>query len=133
MGFTVDLPESLKRESEVTMAQDHLSTTHEWSEQQVSIFGRTFFHRQCQICGRDFARSLNEGEWRAVHVGVLEFHLLDKETTRRWVSEDCPGRRLPDDERIHPGGPDDERIPPEGDLHASSSKRGAGDRGERTP
>jgi hypothetical protein len=125
------------------MAQYHLSTTHEWSEQQVSIFGRTFFHRQCQICGRDFARSLNEGEWRAVHVGVIEFHLLDKETTRRWVSEDCPGRRLPDDERIHPGGPDDERIHPGGpdderihpggDVHASSSKRRAGDRGEPTP
>lgn len=88
------------------MARFHLSTTHLWSEQQVSINRRTFFHRQCQICDRDFARSRDDGEWRAVHVGVLSLDFLDDETTKRWVSEDCPGRPLPGEgncERIQPG------------------------------
>jgi hypothetical protein len=74
------------------MARYHLSTTHLWAEQQVTIGHRTFFHRQCQVCGRDFVRSLDDGEWRAVHVGGLKFDFLNEGTTRRWVSEDCPGR-----------------------------------------
>jgi len=76
------------------MGRYHLSTTHLWAEQQVSIRGRTFFHRQCQVCDRDFVRSLDDGEWRAVHVGVLSLDFLDDETTQRWVSEDCPGSPL---------------------------------------
>jgi hypothetical protein len=44
----------------------HLSDTHLWCEQQVTIDHRTFFHRQCQICDRDFVRALDEGEWRGV-------------------------------------------------------------------
>src|SRR5262249_57986949 len=86
--------ESLKRGSEVTMARYHLSTTHLWSEQQVSIGGRTFFHRQCQICRRGFARSLDNGEWDSVHVGFLSFNFLDDEITQRWVTENCPGGPL---------------------------------------
>src|SRR5262245_19485861 len=99
------------------MARYHLSNTHLWSEQQVSIKGRTFFHRRCQICGRDFARALDEGEWRAVHVGLLVFDFLDEVTTQRWVSEDCPGRPLP-------GEADYEHIRLGRETHASS-KRGA--------
>jgi len=76
------------------MGRYHLSTAHLWSEQQVTIDHRTFFHRQCQICDGDFVRALGEGEWRAVHVGGLRFDFLNEETTRRWVSEDCPGRPL---------------------------------------
>ena len=98
------------------MGRYHLSTTHLWSEQQVTIDHRTFFHRQCQICGRDFVRSLNEGEWRAVHVGVLKFDFLNEETTRCWVSDDCPGRRLP-------GEGNDERIQPIGGVQSSSKLR----------
>jgi uncharacterized cysteine cluster protein YcgN (CxxCxxCC family) len=89
------------------MARYHLSTTHLWSEEQVTIDRRTFFHRQCQVCGRDFARSLDDGEWRAVYVGGLRCDFLNDETTRRWVSEDCPGKRLPGEgngDRIQPGG-----------------------------
>src|SRR5262249_25763574 len=106
------------------MAQYHLSTTHLWSEQRVSIKGRPFFHRRCQICERDFARPLVEEEWRAVHVGVLSLDFLDDETTQRWVSEDCPGRPLPEEansRRIQPG------------REAQSAKRGAGTREERRP
>jgi hypothetical protein len=89
------------------MGRYHLSTTHLWSEQQVIIDHRTFFHRQCQICDRDFVRALDEGEWRAVHVGGLRFDFLNEETTRRWVSEDCPGHPLPGEENhglIRAGG-----------------------------
>lgn len=89
------------------MGRYHLLTTHLWSEQQVTIAHRTFFHRQCQICGRDFVRLLDEGEWRAVHVGGLSFDFLSDETGHRWIFEDCPGKRLPgegNDERIQPGG-----------------------------
>ena len=39
-------------------------------------------------------RSLDNGEWRAVHVGVLSFDFLNDETAQRWVSEDSPGRPL---------------------------------------
>jgi hypothetical protein len=84
-----------KTGSEVIMARLYTSTTHDWSEQEVKIEGRTFFHRHCQICMRDFARSSCNEEWRAVHVGLLKFDLLDEETSRRWVSEDCPRRPLP--------------------------------------
>ena len=102
------------------MARNHLSTTHLWSEQRVSIKGRPFLHRRCQICERDFARALVEEEWQAVHVGVLSLDFLDDEATQRWVSEDCPGHRLPADE-------DSERIRPGGEVHASA-QRGAGTR-----
>jgi hypothetical protein len=100
------------------LARFHLSTTHLWSEQQVSINGRTFFHRQCQICDRDFARSRDDGEWRAVHIGVLSLDFLDDKTTKRWVSEDCPGRPLPEEANSA-------RIQPRGEVH-DSSKQGAG-------
>jgi hypothetical protein len=33
---------------------------------------------------------LDDGEWLAIHVGVLKFDFFDEETTGRWVSEDCP-------------------------------------------
>src|SRR5215469_14487444 len=68
---------SLKGRSEMTMAPNHLSNTHQWAKQEVSIKGRQFLHRRCQICERDFARALGEEEiWRAVHVGVLSFDFL---------------------------------------------------------
>ena len=89
------------------MGRYHLSTTHLWAEQQVSIDGRTYLHRQCRVCGRDFVRYLNDGEWLTVHLGFLKFDFLDEETTRRWVSEECPARRLPGEEnsaRIQPKG-----------------------------
>jgi len=95
------------------MARNHLSTTHLWSEQRVSIKGRPFLHRRCQICERDFARALVEEEWQAVHVGVLSLDFLDDEATQRWVSEDCPGRPLP-------GEQNSERVQPRREGRASS-------------
>jgi hypothetical protein len=100
---------------EVLMARFHLSTTHLWSEQQTSIDGRTFVHRQCRVCSRDFVRSLEDGEWRAVHVGVLKFDFLDEETSGRWVSEDCHGR-------VFPGEENNERIQRGGEVRAPKPK-----------
>jgi hypothetical protein len=107
------------------MARFHVSTSHRWSRRQVQIDGRTFFHRQCLVCRRDFARPSDDGEWRAVHVGVLSLDFLDDETTRRWVSEDCPGRQLP-------GEQNSERIQLGGEVHGSA-QRGAGTREEPRP
>jgi hypothetical protein len=85
----------------------HLSTTHLWSEPQVSINGRTFLHRQSEICDRDFARSRDDGEWRSVHVGVLRLDFLDEKThaalgLRRLSWTPLPGEQ--NSERIQPGG-----------------------------
>jgi hypothetical protein len=107
------------------MERYHLSTTHLWSEQKVSIKGRPFLHRRCQVCERDFARALVDKTWQAVHVGFLSLDFLDDETTQRWVSEDCPGHPLPGEansERIHLGE----------QAHASS-KPGSGSSGEPRP
>jgi hypothetical protein len=95
------------------MSRDLVSNNHLWSEQKVSIKGRPFLHRRCQVCERDFARAVVEREWRAVHVGVLSLDFLDDETTQRWVSEDCPGRPLPGEQNC-------KRIQPGGERHASS-------------
>ena len=91
----------------------YLSTTHLWSQRKVSVKGRPFFHRRCEICGRDLARALIERKWRAIHVGLLSLDFLDDETSQRWVSEDCPGRPLP-------GEANNERIQPRGEGHGSS-------------
>ncbi|MBV8224818.1 MAG: hypothetical protein JO232_06485 [Verrucomicrobia bacterium] len=96
------------------MEQDHLSTTHLWFEQKVSIKGRPFLHRRCKVCERDFARALVDRKWRAVHVGVLSLDFLDDATTQRWVSEDCPGRPLP-------GEANSERVQRGEKGHASSN------------
>ena len=77
------------------MSRYHLSLTHLWSEQEVRIEWVTCFRRRCQLCERDFVRSLENGEWRAVHVGIIKFDFLEEPTTHRWVSQDCPGQKLP--------------------------------------
>lgn len=104
------------------MSRFPFSTNHSWVRRPIQIDGRSFFHRQCLVCGRDFARPVDHPEWRAVQVCVLGLDFLDDETTQRWVSELCPGRRLPADENS-------ERIQRGGGMHATS-KRGAGTGGE---
>lgn len=78
------------------MAPFPRSTGHHWALREVRINNQTFFHRRCRVCGRDLARLSEDGEeWRAVHVGGFKFDFLDEKTTLRWVTEGCPGRRLP--------------------------------------
>jgi len=75
----------------------YLQESHQWVRRKVKIDGTTIFHRQCRTCRRDFVMSAGKGYWVAVHVGLLGFDLLDEETNHRWVSEECPGRQIPEE------------------------------------
>jgi hypothetical protein len=90
------------------MTKSH-SYNHHWMRRKLTIKGKTVFHRQCLVCGRDFIIDCPAEGWRAVHVGLLDFDFLDEETNRRWIFEDCPGRQLPEeanDRRVrHLNGP----------------------------
>ena len=79
------------------MNEINLLRNHKWIQNQITIGDRTFFHRQCEICRRDLAMLVDDGKWRAVHIGALDFDFLDDNTTRRWTREDCPGVELPQD------------------------------------
>ena len=79
------------------MSEINLLRSHKWIQNQIRIGDRIFFHRQCQVCGRDLAMLVDEGEWRAVHIGAIDFDFLDDETTKRWNWEECPGIELPQD------------------------------------
>ena len=80
------------------MVNDSLPDGHEWiMRREVKIGGQTFFHRQCRRCWRDFVTLPDLKEWIAVHVGVFTFDFLDDEINRKWLSESCPGRQLPDE------------------------------------
>jgi hypothetical protein len=61
------------------------------ADREVKIAGKEYRHRRCETCRRDFAILPRGSEWIAVHVGLLEFKPLDEETSRRWLSEECPG------------------------------------------
>ena len=76
------------------MARSYLPKSHRWSRRQVSIDGRIFFHRHCEACLRDFVMTQQDGIWRAVHLGALQFDFLDDETNRRWTTEECSGHPL---------------------------------------
>jgi hypothetical protein len=58
--------------------------------------GKPLLHRVCVACGRDFVDDLSSTERFAV-VSLFQFDRLADETTERWLSERCPGRRLPGD------------------------------------
>ena len=79
------------------MRSFHLSDSHRWMRRKVKLGNTLVFHRQCISCRRDFVMNTDGGPWRAVHVGLLGFHCLDEETSRRWASEACPGRQLPEE------------------------------------
>lgn len=77
------------------MARVHLP--HHWAHRRVEVKGKTIFHRQCITCRRDFVWDSNGAGWRAVHVGLLDFNFLDEKSSQGWLSEDCPGRELPEE------------------------------------
>jgi hypothetical protein len=79
------------------MRSPHFSYNHHWVRRKVQIEGKTVFHRQCIAFRRDFVFDCDVGCWRAVHVGLLGFDLLDEEISRYWLSEECPGQQLPEE------------------------------------
>ena len=95
------------------MKSTDYSSNHHWIRRKVEVEGKSVFHRQCVACRRDFIMDADARCWRAVHVGLLGFDFLDDETTRRWLSQECPGRQLPDEIN-------DRRIPPRHARSASS-------------
>jgi hypothetical protein len=90
--------------SEADIVSAHISFNHHWIRRKLELGDGTIFHRQCSACGRDFIMNAESGGWRAVHVGLFGFDLLDEQTSRRWLSEECPGQQLPqeiNDRRMH--------------------------------
>ncbi len=69
-------------------------SSNEGRSRAVQLDGQTHFHMHCERCQRDFVRQSEVAEWKAAHLGIFEFNLLDEATSQRWVSERCPGRPL---------------------------------------
>jgi len=42
-------------------------------------------------------QALDRTRWQAATVGILRIEPLADSVTERWVTEECPGRLLPDD------------------------------------
>lgn len=59
--------------------------------------GETVLQRRCIICGRDFLIYQSSGDPWAVYVSAFSFHRLSEQVEQRWLSEPCPGKRLPSD------------------------------------
>ena len=71
---------------------------------EVHLEGQEYLHLHCIRCGRDFVRR-GDGAWRATHLGIFQFNLLDDVTNQRWTSESCTGRPLrgeSNDKRLRP-------------------------------
>jgi hypothetical protein len=87
------------------MANDTLDGTsgkHQWLERREPHFknelGEAVIQHQCERCGRDIVTVLSSGSRHAVHVSIFCFYTLDDEVTARWLTEPCPGKRLPRDD-----------------------------------
>jgi hypothetical protein len=68
---------------------------HQWSERKFEHNGKSYSHRQCKNCRRDFVIGGVFIRWTAVYVGVFEFAPLEDEVSFRWLAEPCPRRPLP--------------------------------------
>jgi hypothetical protein len=60
--------------------------------------GRSHFASAHCVDG-DFAQGFSRPAWRAVHIGVFKVEPLSDAVNKRWLEEDCPGRRIPEDEK----------------------------------
>ena len=78
------------------------NTTHVWSGgnngHRVKQDGGAILLVQCSFCRRDFAKGIDGFDWRAVYLGVFKVELLSDAVNKRWLEEQCPKSRLPDDE-----------------------------------
>jgi hypothetical protein len=68
--------------------------SHRATIREVQLEGQTFLHLHCIRCDRDFVKQSDLAEWKATHIGIFRFNLLDASTNERWTSEQCPGMPL---------------------------------------
>jgi len=76
---------------------NRLPDGHVWKRRELDFDGKAYLHHHCENCGRDFVKPKDVERWSAVYVGVFEFAPLEDGLNLRWLSEACPGRRLPED------------------------------------
>lgn len=82
------------------MNNANLSGSHVWSgnPRQTKQDGTTIILRQCSLCRRDFAQGVDDSDWRAAYIGVFKVELLADAVNERWLKEECPRRRVPEDD-----------------------------------
>jgi hypothetical protein len=75
---------------------------HQWVQAHARLVkiesGGAIFQHRCMRCGRDFITLLSSGRRYAVGVSMFSFHQLDDEVSQRWLVQQCPSTRLPDDD-----------------------------------
>ena len=92
------------RQQGVYMSGDPVATwdDHRWfqpSPRRLELErGDSVFQRRCTRCARDFLVDRSSGLRYAVYIAAFSFHQLEDEVTQRWLSERCPGKRLPSDD-----------------------------------
>jgi len=78
--------------------QNNSLQTHFWSDglnpHQVFQDGRTIVHHRCLKCARDFAFELDGSGWHAAYVGIFKIEHLAESVNRQWMTQQCPGRPL---------------------------------------
>ncbi len=81
---------------------NRISGEHQWLERKEPHLklesGEGVVHYQCGSCDRDIVTVLSSGAVYAVYTSAVYFCRLDDEVTARWLSERCPGKRLPSDD-----------------------------------
>src|SRR5579862_3078870 len=87
------------------MAPPKLNATsgeHRWHERREPHFkiesGEAVIQNHCGRCGRDIVTVLSSGARHAVYASAFCFYRLAREVTQRWLTEPCPGERLPTDD-----------------------------------
>jgi hypothetical protein len=85
--------------SEGAMENGNTLHTHAFSDDSDGplIFdqdGKSIYYHRCSRCGREFGMGLNGGGWQAIHVGLLRIDLLAESVSDRWLSEQCPGQPM---------------------------------------
>jgi hypothetical protein len=86
------------------MAPPNLTATsgeHRWHERREPYFkiesGESVIQNHCGRCGRDIVTVLSSGARHAAYASAFCFYRLAREVTQRWLTEPCPGERLPTD------------------------------------
>jgi hypothetical protein len=89
---------------ERTMNKNDALHTHLWSDGStapppVEQYGRSILHHRCVLSWRDFAQGIaGTFDWQAATSELSESRLLGPEVNERWLSEPCPGERVPPDD-----------------------------------